>query len=159
MSRLQRRTEGLLGNGVSPTDNLVVTNQLPRMGEEGMESLNTWYQAYPDARLIVVDVLSRFKSHNRGQRGGTLYNQEYAELGPLHEFALQNNVSILLVHHLTKRVSHDDVFDDISGSRALAAVPDTFLVLKRTGNNATLHILGRDIEQQQLGFISVCTTQ
>ena len=154
LPRLQRRTEGLLGNGVSPTTNLFVTNQLPKMDEGGIECLNAWYREHPDTKLIVVDVLSRFKSHRKGQRGGTLYDQEYDVLGLLHEFALQNNVSILLVHHLTKRVSPDDVFDDISGSRALAAVPDTLLVLKRTGNNATLHIQGRDIEQQQLGFIS-----
>jgi len=154
LPRLQRRVEGLLGNRGYPTDNLVVTNQLPRMGEEGIESLNTWYQAYPDARLIVVDVLSKFKSHNRGQRGGTLYDQEYDVLSPLQEFTLQNNVSVFVVHHLTKRVSPNDVFDDISGSAALAAVPDTLLVLKRTGNNAILHVQGRDIGQQQLGFIS-----
>ena len=153
LPRLQRRTEGLLGNGVSPTTNLFVTNQLPKMDEGGIECLNAWYREHPDTKLIVVDVLSRFKSHRKGQGGGTLYNQEYAELGPLQEFTLQNNISVLLVHHLSKRDT-DDVFDDISGSRALAAVPDTLLVLKRTGNNATLHIQGRDIEQQQLGFIS-----
>jgi hypothetical protein len=154
LSRLQRRVEGLLGNRVSPTTNLVVTNQLPKMDEGGIESLNTWYQAYPDARLIVVDVLSKFKSHNRRQRGGTLYDQEYDVLSPLQEFTLQNNVSVFVVHHLTKRVNPDDVFDEISGSTALSAVPDTLLVLKRIGNNATLHIKGRDIEQQQLGFVS-----
>ena len=152
--RLQRRVQGLLGNRGYPTTNLVVTNQLPRMDEGGIESLNTWYQAYPDARLIVVDVLSKFKSHNRRQRGGTLYDQEYDVLSPLQEFTLQNNVSVFVVHHLTKRVNPDDVFDEISGSTALSAVPDTLLVLKRTGNNATLHVKGRDIEQQQLGFIS-----
>jgi len=154
LSRLQRRVQGLLDNRVSPTTNLVVTNQLPKMDEGGIESLNTWYQAYPDARLIVVDVLSKFKSHNRRQRGGTLYDQEYDVLSPLQEFTLQNNVSVFVVHHLTKRVNPDDVFDEISGSTALSAVPDTLLVLKRIGNNATLHIKGRDIEQQQLGFVS-----
>ncbi|HIA68891.1 TPA: hypothetical protein EYN98_23210 [Candidatus Poribacteria bacterium] len=67
---------------------------------------------------------------------------------------MQNDISVLLVHHLSKRDNPDDVFDEISGSTALAAVPDTLLVLKRTGARATLHIQGRDIGQQQLGFIS-----
>ena len=154
LPRLQMRIKGLLNMGAARhTDEFTAVEQLPKIGEGGIEYFEAHCKAHPDTKLIVVDVLSKFRSFSGKQRG-TIYDQEYAELSPLQEFTLQNNVSVLLVHHLTKRENPDDVFDEISGSTALGGVPETLMVLKRVGNNATLHVRGKNMPEQQLGFVS-----
>jgi len=154
LPRLQMRIKGLLNMGVARnTDEFTAVEQLPKIGEGGIEYFESYCKAHPDTKLIVVDVLSKFRSFNGKQRG-TIYDQEYAELSPMQGFTSRNDVSVLLVHHLTKRENPDDVFDEISGSTALGGVPETLMVLKRVGNNATLHVRGKNMPEQQLGFVS-----
>ena len=154
LPRLQMRIKGLINMGAAwHTDEFTAVEQLPKIGEGGIEYFEAHCKTHPDTKLIVVDVLSKFRSFNGKQRG-TIYDQEYAELSPMQGFTSQNDVSVLFVHHLTKRENPDDVYDELSGSTALGGVPETLMVLKRVGNNATLHVKGKNMPEQQLGFVS-----
>ena len=72
----------------------------------------------------------------------------------LHErLADKHKICLLFVHHLRKMADDSDVFNMISGSTALMGATDTILILskkKRTDENATLSVTGRDIEQNEL---------
>ena len=64
-------------------------------------------------------------------------------------FADANKVSIFLVHH-TRKQKDDDPYNMISGTNGIMGAADTIFVMtkaKRSDENATLSVTGRDIEQ------------
>ena len=65
----------------------------------------------------------------------------------------KRGVSVLFVHHTSKAKDKDDPFNEISGTNGISGAVDTMFVLKkgsRHAREATLHITGRDIEQDEL---------
>ena len=70
----------------------------------------------------------------------------------LKNFADENNICIVLVHH-TRKQEASDAFDAISGTNGLFGAADGAFVLhkdKRTNSDAILDISGRDIQEQRL---------
>ena len=62
----------------------------------------------------------------------------------------KKGVSVLFVHHNRKMKDEDDPFNMISGTNGIMGAADTIWAIikgKRTDNEATLHITGRDVEQ------------
>jgi len=122
----------------------------PRLDQGGKEHLETWIQAHPQARLIIVDtkakIIARHKTSSR-----TLYEEDYEAVAPLKELADTYKVSILVIHHLRKMGSSDDILDEISGSTGTTGGVDNLLILKRERGNehAILHVIGRDIAEEQ----------
>src|SRR5205823_109974 len=79
-----------------------------------------------------------------------LYQDDYEALAGLQDLATQRGVAILVVHH-SRKMSGDDVLDEVSGTTGLTAVVDTALVQKRERGRAdcTLFLTGRDLEQER----------
>ncbi len=86
-----------------------------------------------------------FKPRVMGRR--TQYDEDRDAVDPLIPIAAENNVAIVLVHHLREAES-DDPLDMIHGSAGLTGGVDSALVLKRKRGQADayLHVDGRDIE-------------
>lgn len=111
------------------------------------DELEGFLKDHPDTGLIIVDTLQRVRGIAHGKEGA--YAADYREVGALKAFADSHNVALLLVHHLRKMKDDSDPFNMISGTNGIMGAADTTMVLskeKRDDENATLSIVGRDVE-------------
>jgi hypothetical protein len=143
--RLQRRLKKIL-NGRSAPDGLEVYWEWPQLDHGGVEALDSWLQAHPETRLVVLDTLKKIRPRDGQSR--SVYDLDYEALEPLVGLAATHGVAILVVHHLRK-LEAGDPLDMISGSTGLTGGVDGALVLKRDRGkqDATLMVDGRDIEE------------
>ncbi len=144
--RLQKRLKKLLVGGTAP-DGLHIATEWPRMNEGGAKALDEWLEAFPEARLVVVDILKRVRPRISPNRN--IYEADYEALEAMQGLAGENGVGILVVHHARKDGASDPV-DEISGSTGLSGGADGILVLKRDRGRADayLHVTGREIEEE-----------
>src|SRR5215203_1185646 len=143
--RLQRRLKKIL-NGRSAPDGLEVYWEWPQLDHGGVEALDSWLQAHPETRLVVLDTLKKIRPLDGQSR--SVYDLDYEALEPLVGLAAAHGVAILVVHHLRK-LEAGDPLDMISGSTGLTGGVDGAQVLKRDRGkqDATLMVDGRDIEE------------
>jgi DNA-binding transcriptional ArsR family regulator len=117
----------------------------PRADESGVEKIAAWLDAHDRAKLVVIDILQKFRPKRKS--GGDLYEEDYEALSALKALADERGISILVLHHLSKRET-DDVVDALLGTVGVGGSADGTWVLERKRNDkeATLHISGRDVE-------------
>jgi hypothetical protein len=141
--RMQSRLRSMLPNGGWP-ERLEITTQWPR-GDEGMVLLRQWLAHHPDARLVVVDILARFRPPKDPK--GDPYEQDYTFLQQVNALAEEHNVTIMVIHH-TRKARAEHVFDEISGTNGLMGAVATAWMLTVNPDEATEQILafqGRDV--------------
>lgn len=145
--RMKNRSASILGNAPAPAD-LYVEIECPRADEGGIEQIERWLQIHTTARLVVIDVLQKFRSEH--SKNGDIYGEDYAACSALKKLADKYNVSIVVLHHLSKR-ENDDPFRRMSGSVGITGAADGLIVLdrKRNKDDAILHITGRDIGSEE----------
>lgn len=146
--RIQKRTRAMLGvRHVVWPDNFHVFTKWPQ-GDEGMEALEHWLMAHPDAAFVVIDVLASFRRPmNRNEE---FYRYDRDTVDPINELAERYHVGIFLVHHFNKG-KHDDIMDSITGSTGLPSAVNTMWGLRRDPNDSNITILelrGRDLENE-----------
>ncbi len=104
--------------------------------------------------LVIVDTLQRAV-------GGASVVKDAARLskilGTLQQFALQNHIALVIVHHSRKSATDiatggGDVIDDAMGGTEIAGVTDAVIGIyrKRGDSAATMRVTGRDIEEKEL---------
>lgn len=146
--RLKNRMNDILNGGMAPEGFDFSTAALD-IGAGLIESLNNYLKEHPGTGLIVIDTLQKVRPASNGKENA--YSADYREIGILKKFADQNNLCLVLVHHLRK-MGDDDPFNRISGTNGIMGAADTMFVMtrKRRSDNTTLSIVGRDIESQEL---------
>ena len=146
--RLQRRIDKVLPTfGDEWPEAFNYETKWPRADKGGVEAIDAWCETHPDARLIVIDVLARFRAPANNRANA--YNEDYLALSKLQELATKRAITVLVIHHTRKGDSEDPV-EEISGTLGLTGCADAFLVLKRTAAGATLAGRGRDTEDVDL---------
>jgi hypothetical protein len=78
--------------------------------------------------------------------GQTMYERDYVEMHQFQQFALDNDISVVLVHH-GKKAEESDPYKQASGSMGMTAAADGYLLLKRLDRakqEGTLYVSGRD---------------
>jgi hypothetical protein len=115
-------------------------------GALGVEKLHRWMESYPDTKLIVVDVLQRF----RGPRDkyASVYEADYSTMAMLHGLTQSHlGLTVLVVHHV-KKGAVDDPIEALNGSFGIAGAADAFIILRRgpEKDQVIAHIDGRDWE-------------
>lgn len=147
--RLQRRLRKLLIGRKTPAL-LSLATEWPGYEQGAYEAVSDWLGDHPNARLVIIDTFKRIRPHEDVRR--SVYAGDYEAVAPLSTMAQSFGVAILLVHHVRKAESLDDPFDLISGSTGLTGAADGMLVLqkKRGTNEGTLHVTGRDVDEQEL---------
>lgn len=145
--RLQSRL-GMVLSGIKAPANFTLETSCPRLSEGGAAYIETWIRAHPNARLIIVDVLTRLRSHADSRRSH--YEVDYEAMTAVKDIADEWGVSILVVHHSRKQTS-EDFLDMVSGTHGLAGASDAILVLERARQTglAMLKLTGRDIEEAE----------
>ena len=97
-------------------------------------------------RLIIIDTLARIKPR-QGKKSGTAYDLDNELLNKLQTIAIQKNITIAFVTHMSKQ-STDYSWDRIQGSVGMQGMTDAMWLIDRgdTSKNASITGRGRDIE-------------
>lgn len=148
--RLQERLYRMFGT--ESTDNLYFSVSAGQLGNGLDEQLSKFMAEHSDTRLIIVDTLQKVR-----EVGGDNYSyaNDYEIITRLKKFADSYGICLLLVHH-TRKQNADDKFDMISGTNGLLGAADGAFVLskeKRTSNNATLDVAGRDQQDMKIHLV------
>ena len=112
-----------------------------------VEQLEAFIQAHPGVGLIVIDTLAHVREGNASS-----YLNDYKEMRKFKELADKYRLALVLVHH-PRKASDDDPVNMVSGSTGLVGAVDGIYILeklKRSGNQALLHVTGRDTPNKQL---------
>ena len=104
------------------------------LGGELEERIRTFVEEHPACVLIIIDTLQMIRKPTFDNS----YANDYADLSVLKKLADENELAILLIHHLRKQ-KDDDPFNRISGTTGLSGAVDTSFTLieeKRGSQNA-----------------------
>ena len=154
--RLQERINGsdlTDENGNVPTlECLTLATQVPRQHEGGLDFIEWWLEEHPDARLIIIDTLQKFRKLLSGK--GSMYAEDYECISQIKAIADKWDVPVLIIHHLKKAKEDSDWLNEFSGSQGISGSADTLFALKRqrTDNHAVLHRTGRDVEEKDFSM-------
>lgn len=145
--RLQKRLYRMFGT--AENENLFFSVSAHQLGNGLDEQLDGFLQKHPDTSLVIIDTLQKVR-----EVGGENYSyaNDYQIITKLKSFTDNHNICMLVVHHTRKQMA-DDKFDMISGTNGLLGTADGGFVLskdKRTSNNATLEVSGRDQQDQRV---------
>ena len=146
LSRIQGRLFQLTENAPAALHFATMAGNIGKGLEEQIEA---FLQMYRDTVLVVIDTLQKVRVSNSAANP---YANDYQDLSSLKALADRYRVAILAIHHIRK-MQDDDPFNRISGTTGISGVADTNLVLLkqgRSGVDATLHCVGRDVEYQEL---------
>ena len=145
--RLQERLYRMFGT--DSAEKLYFAISAKQLGSGLDEQLDRFMREHPDTNLMIIDTLQKVR-----EIGGDNYSyaNDYEIITGLKRFADRYGVCLLLVHD-TRKQQADDKFDMISGTNGLLGAADGAFLLqkeKRTSNNATLDVSGRDQQDQRL---------
>ena len=146
-ARLQQRLAMMFGD--ESTDKLYFAVKSKTIKDGLAEQMECFVREHKDARLIIIDTLQRIRESDGDK---VSYGSDYDNMTPLKEFSDKTGVAIIVVHH-TRKMAADDVCETISGTNGLLGAVDGALILykkKRTSSEATLDIIGRDQQEQEL---------
>jgi biotin operon repressor len=146
--RLQTRLNTIVKKNTPPL--LDFATDWPRLDAGGIEQIGEWLDAHPQARLVIIDTLKMVRPPEG--RNTSVYSSDYDCIRPLVALA-KERVCVLVIHHTRKALS-DDPLATVSGSFGLTGAADGILILKRDRGKAeaSLHVTGRDVEEQELGM-------
>ncbi|GAH18488.1 unnamed protein product, partial [marine sediment metagenome] len=149
--RLQQRLITMTADGGVASPDLHLYTEWPHMDADGLEMLEEKIKSIPNLRLVIIDTLAKFKPPK--PKNMTLYDFDYSVVSRITQVAQNNNVCIIIVHHMRKMES-EDRFDDISGSFGVTGAADaTALLLRTIGQaDAELRINGRDLEPEEIAL-------
>lgn len=143
MARLRRMQ-------LEPLADLAIATSWPT-GDAAYEALRRHLEQHPHVKLVMIDTWQRFRRAANVRRAA--YEDDYAELGALKAIVDRFGVAVVLAHH-TKKGKTEDPFEAVLGSTALMGAVDAALVIHRLRGeaDAVLHVVGRDVEGQELAF-------
>lgn len=147
--RLQKRLSRMFG--VEGNDHLYLATEASTMSDGLEAQMEQFITGHPDTALIIIDTLQRIR-----EIGGEQYSyaKDYELIKSLKAFADKHAICCLIVHH-TRKMEAEDSFDMISGTNGLLGAADGAFVLKkksRTDRTATLSVVGRDQQDQELNL-------
>lgn len=146
--RIQQRMQDLTEN---PPENLRFGFSCGQLGQELECQIETVLKDRPETGLIFIDTLQMVRDSASSKVNA--YAQDYKDLSSLKRIADNHGICIFVVHHTRKDKDGTNIFNDMTGSTAILAVADTGMVLRkdnRFGEDATLSITGRDVEERKL---------
>jgi hypothetical protein len=148
--RLQERLRAVL-NGDGPPPGLHIWTEWPRLDEGGDTRIVEWLNEHPAARLVLIDVWPRIRPYSRER--SNLYQADYEAASLLQAIAVTHGVAVVALYH-TRKAEASDFVESVQGTFGTAAAADTIVVVKRARGeaDATLHITGRDVIEQELAL-------
>lgn len=146
MRRLQGRMRSLQADlGWSPPESLTLCTEWSRADDRGLWWIHEWLlERQGRGRLVIVDVLSRFRRPAKGAQNA--YDDDYEAVNELKKLADFHKTSAMYIHH-TRKLRAEDPFDEISGTHGVSGPADTLMVMESKGGTGKLYAKGRDIAE------------
>lgn len=119
--------------------------------EGGIDWLDAWLEAHPDAQLLVIDTFDWFRDAIDNRRTNA-YRADREAVGILGALAKRHRLAVVVIHHTNKgNAMSDDWMDGISGTKGLSGTADMIMRLKkpRGAIDAILHRVGRDTDSEE----------
>jgi RecA-family ATPase len=141
--RMKRRLTKLLGSNETLWPRFSCAHKWLRADQGGVGHIRDWIAKVKNPRLVVIDVLARFRKAVTGKHS---YDADYEAIAELQKIASETGVAILVIHH-TRKGEADDPIDAVSGTLGLAAAADAVLVIDRKKDgSAGLYGRSRDVD-------------
>lgn len=125
-------------------------NEVTRLGNGFIESVETYLKAHPDTKLIVVDTLNYIRPE---KQGSNMYRDDYDDMIKLHRLTQQYGIALLIIHHNKKNSDEDDALRAISGSMGLSGGTDNCIIIKKPKKDqkiTTMNVVGRDLQKFEM---------
>jgi hypothetical protein len=150
LRRVKDRIEKHL-QGEDWPESLLLTDQLPRFDDGGLDELDYQMEKAGDCRVCIIDTLQTVRPE--AKRGATPYQADYDALKGVAQLATKHNLPVMVLHH-NREMAATNFIDKVSGSRGLTAVVDTVLVADWGTGDAeiVLKATGRDIPESEYAF-------
>ena len=151
--RIQERIKGSNLDEHCNLSRLDIVTAIPRQDEGGLDYIKLWLSEHPNAKLVIVDTLQKFRKQSKGKLN--VYAEDYEALSELKKVADEFNVAFVVIHHLKKMSAKEEMTGDwinqLSGSAGITGCADTILSLRRDrcSTHGTLRITGRDVEEKE----------
>ena len=145
---LQRVQHRLYCMSEEATPDAYFATAVGTLADDLESQISSFLLSHPDTVLIVVDTFQMV----RGSSNEPSYGGDYQDMQKLKRIADDNNITILLVHHLRKQGDRDPV-NRLSGTTGISGAVDAVFVLdrkERAQNAALLVCTGRDVEYREL---------
>jgi AAA domain len=124
--------------------------EAPQLDQGFIAELERWRLSVPNPTMVSIDVLQRIKP--AGSMARNAYENDYSTWAPLQQWATENRIAVLGLHH-TKKGGAEDPLEALSGSNGLSACADTTIVLDSNASGKTLYVRGRDVEEKETAVI------
>jgi hypothetical protein len=142
---MQRRLTKLLGVNKAQWPRFSCAHTWPRAHAGGLDRIRDWIEGHKKtARLIVIDVLARFRKPV--PPGKQSYDADYEAIAELQKIASDTGMAIVVIHH-TRKGEADDPLDAVSGTLGLAGAADAVLVIDRKPQGVRLYGRSRDVDE------------
>ena len=139
--RLQQRLFTMFAE--EPSEHFFMGTWAKKVGEGLEEQITDFVKGHPDTSLIVIDTLKLVRALKPNQNS---YDDDYEFGTIITRLVRQLDICIIVVHHTTKK-KHEDVYDNLSGTKGLYASFDGAMVLEKPESHskkANLYFQGRD---------------
>ena len=116
--------------------------------EKAISDLDEYLSLHPEIILVVIDTKAKICKEQGTQIS---YQGEYNFMGLIKSCADKHGICIILVTHLRKRPSQEDVFNEINGTAAIMGAADTIMILKRprNQNHGFFSLTSRDYQERE----------
>lgn len=154
-SRISTRTKNMTEQIPS---NIFIANSIEEKLSDGLtEKLRALHKQRPGIRFVIIDTYSRARGTVKSF-GQNAYDLDVQFLEPVQRMAIEENISVLFVHHDKKGAGFAaDSFERLSGTMGLSGSADAVLNLiaegKRFDGRAKLEYTPRDARGGELDLI------
>lgn len=141
-----RIKERLSKQNLKPNDNFRIAFEWS-LDDKALKDLDQYLSEHSEIIMVVIDTKAKICKEQGTQLS---YQSEYNFIGNIKNIADKYGICIILVTHLRKRPSQEDVFNEINGTSALMGAADTIIILKRprNQNRGILSITSRDFQER-----------
>jgi hypothetical protein len=115
-----------------------------RLDQGGLADLREWCGSVKKPTLIMIDTLKRVRAPKRN--GQSDYDADYEACQGLLDLSHDFPGLLIIVAHHDRKMDAEDVFDTASGTLGMTGGVDTIVMLKRNAHGVTLHVRGRDLD-------------
>jgi hypothetical protein len=144
--RLHRRMTKLVGTKNWP-ERLHLKTDWRRLDQGGIEDIRNWHKWVKDRGgnpiMVIIDTMAKVRAP--GSSKNSPYQNDHDALGNLQKLATELGIAIIVNHH-DRKMDAEDVFDTVSGTLGLTGAVDTIIVLTKKAGITTLHVRGRDLD-------------
>lgn len=125
-----------------------LSNSAATIKDSLAEQIEYFVITHPDLKLVFFDTFQKVRSPT----GDSIYAADRGDFSAFKAVADKHSLAMMVVHR-TRKMADEGTMNTVSGSSGITGSADSIWVLKRAsrgGGDATLTVIGRDIEFREL---------